>query len=187
MEQGFGEFDAALEAARKRAHLVVPAVCQRQAPEKLVGAPGNRRPGEAVEAAVAGEIFAHRQFLVEGRILEDDADSRPDVAQPSRGDVGAENADPARGRERRRGENAEERAFAAPVGAEDAEKMARGDVEGNVAERDPRLAAFSGGRIPVGEAPDGNSDAGVRESTPGGLGRGVQNESAAITRIRIGR
>ena len=135
MEEAAGEVGAALEAARERLHPVPGPVSNPERSEQLIDPVAEPGAGEAVEGAVEAEVLRDGQPLVEGGLLEDDAEPLPDVRR-LRGHVQAEDARRALARAEQRREDAEEGGLPAAVGAEEAEERARRHAQRHTPERD---------------------------------------------------
>ena len=74
MEQALRDLDPALQSAGERLDEIAGAIAQIEFEQKMIDPLAQRRPGQAVEMALVREIFAHPQFLVEARRLENDPD-----------------------------------------------------------------------------------------------------------------
>ena len=150
MEQALGDLDPPLQAAGKCLDQLAGAIAQIEFKQEMIDPRPQRRARQAVEAPLMGEVFAHLQFLVEARRLENHPEPAAQRARVAP-EIEPENAGRTACWPNESGKNAEERRLASAVGSEEAEDFARRDPERDLVERDPlavtmgQLACDEGG------------------------------------------
>jgi hypothetical protein len=141
VEQSFGELDAALHASGKSFYAVGGAIEQSYTREYFCDSLLELGATQTVEVSLMPEVFVGGELRVDALGLENDAD----VAAQGSGlanRVQASDGGAAGGRDHERGENAEERCFAAPVWTEEPEEFGGADFERDAVERDAILVAM---------------------------------------------
>jgi hypothetical protein len=142
----------ALHAARELAHVGRGLVGQAQALQQLVD------PGlvvlDAEVARLDAQRFAHIEEGVEHQLLRHDAELAPGLGIVAL-HVEAMDADGAGRGARQAGEHADERGLACAIGPEQAEELARLDLEADLVDGAQPLLALgpllSGGRVGLGD------------------------------------
>ena len=138
-----GDGEPALHAARERVDPVVAPVAELHELEQLVGPFADHAPREVEVAAVDEEVVAHGELEVERVLLGHDAEAGADaraVGRPGRGR--APRSSPSETGETHPIMRMVE-VLPAPFGPEEAERLARLDVEVDAVDRDERRRSAS--------------------------------------------
>src|SRR5664280_2668921 len=128
VQQRDADVHAPLHAAAVLLHAVLLAVDQRDELEDLVDAPHELLAAQAVHLAPEDEVLARAHVRVEGDVLRDDADGLLDRLRlgdhrvPGDASVAAARLEQAR-------QHRDGRALAGPVGAQETEDLALGDLK----------------------------------------------------------
>ena len=141
VDEGARHDEPPLHAARQRVDAVVATVAQLHERQQLVGALTNDRAGEVEVSPVDEEVVPNGQLGVEVVLLGRDTDARADAGTVDRG-VHPEHAQLAAGDGRYTPDHAHGGALARPVRPEEAERLARLDVELDAVDRHERPEAL---------------------------------------------
>jgi hypothetical protein len=126
VDEGEGEIETALHAARVAADLAVGGLHQADALEQSVAARAALGLRDALERGLEAHVLAPGEQAVEGCFLERGADRHPHLGALSH-DVVTRHARRARGGRQQRGEHEDGRRLARAVGPEEAVDLARLD------------------------------------------------------------
>ena len=133
MEHRTSDFNAPLQAPGELFDDLTGTFCEAEQSEQLFGALPEMIPPQAVKMALMAQVLSDRQLAIEAPGLKNDADAPPHFARLAR-HVEAENSrSPRSGREFSR-EDAKQRGLAAAVRPEQAEDLARENLEAHSVE-----------------------------------------------------
>jgi hypothetical protein len=134
VQQPARDLEATLHAAREGRHSAAPALPEADHLEDLAHPVGDRRARDAVQLGVQAQVLLRGEVAVERRVLEDEADVPAHLVALGR-DVVAGDGGAAAGRPHEGAQHADRRRLAGPIGPEEAERLPRGDVEVDAADR----------------------------------------------------
>ena len=144
MDQRAGDLEPALHARGQRAHRLRRPVGELDEVQHLLDAVAPQLARHAEDEAMQLEVLAHRQAVVEARLLEDDAEPPAGGERLSR-DIGtADQRDAAVGRQDG-AEDVHQRRLAGAVGSEQREQLLLADREADLVERQRPPVALGDG------------------------------------------